>query len=148
MNVLGVQLSSGTGWTEFRPNRKWEIQDGGLSTSYICVSTLRQDIKWISTAILEFYAIHIQLWDFCTTKPELVIPRWLLPNRKCTQSQVVDMTHMRHDSKTISTARHMFSEMGKSTKLTKIAYLLSGCIKSNMAVIKPEIHLYQLIEKI
>ena len=85
--VLGVQLSDGTDWNDVRPNQKWKIQDVGLQTSNTFISTSRQDINKITTVIHLTFRDPTILWHFreyCSTTPELVIPRWRLKNRKYT----------------------------------------------------------------
>ena len=50
-NVLGAKLSNGINRNAVRPNRKWEIQDGGLQTGSTCISTCRHDRNTILEAI-------------------------------------------------------------------------------------------------
>jgi hypothetical protein len=75
-------------------------------------------------------------------KPEAINSRWRLPKPD------VHISHLYEDSKEISTAICIFMGSGNSMALSRTLYLETGSPKFNMAAVKPEVPLSQLLYKI
>jgi len=68
--------------------------------------------------------------------------------RHASRYELTYISACRHASKTIPTARHMFSWTGSSIRLNKVTYFVSGGRISKIATAKTKIHICHIVHMI